>query len=223
MQRSKRMLTMLVAMVGVSWLAGCDDPQTRITMLEEKNRELYTNLENMRAQCDSAMQERDLCKQGLLSAQQLNEQMRAQLAAIPEQADMPGDWQAVPGGAMIAIEGSVLFRPGKIKLRKASQGVLHKIASEIRTHFGDKDLYVLGHTDTDPIKKSGWKDNRELSSQRALAVVRHLQSQGISASKLVACGWGEYKPVAPNKSASGKAKNRRVEIFAVDPTIVASR
>ena len=80
---------------------------------------------------------------------------------------------------------------------------------------------MFGHTDSDPIRKSGWKDNRELSAQRALAVVRQLQTAGISGGQLVACGWGEHRPLVENSTNTAKAKNRRVEIFAVDPTLAS--
>ena len=124
---------------------------------------------------------------------------------------------------MIAIPGSVLFKSGKVTLRRESKNVLSKIASEITGNFAGKDIYVFGHTDTDPIKKSKWKDNRQLSTERSLAVVRYLQTQSVSPKSLVACGCGEHRPMTSNSSSSGRSKNRRVEIFAVDPTLVAAR
>ena len=71
---------------------------------------------------------------------------------------------------------------------------------------------IVGHTDTDPIKKSKWKDNWELSAQRSLAVVRYLISKGIPKETILEVGRGESQPVASNSTESGKAKNRRVEI-----------
>ena len=71
---------------------------------------------------------------------------------------------------------------------------------------------VVGHTDTDPIKKSKWKDNWELSAQRALSVLRYLVKRGITKEKIQAVGCGESQSIASNSTASGKARNRRVEI-----------
>ena len=116
-----------------------------------------------------------------------------------------------------------MFKSGKVTLRRESKNVLSKIASEITGSFAGKDVYVFGHTDTDPIKKSKWKDNRQLSTERSLAVVRYLQTQSVSPKSLVACGCGEHRPMTSNSSSSGRSKNRRVEIFAVDPTLVAAR
>jgi chemotaxis protein MotB len=212
-----------VGLCGLLAASGCEDPKQRIAMLEEENRSLYADLDTLRAGMASIKQQRDRCENDLLTLQGDNNDLRGRLSATPQQVDMPGQWQAVPGGAMIAIPGSVLFSSGKVTLKQDSKSVMSRIASEIQSNFSGKDIYVFGHTDTDPIKKSKWQDNRQLSSERALAVVRHLQSQGVSPASLVACGCGEHRPATSNKSTSGRAKNRRVEIFAVDPAMVASR
>jgi chemotaxis protein MotB len=73
-------------------------------------------------------------------------------------------------------------------------------------------ILFVGHTDSDPIRKSKWKDNWELSAQRALSVVRYLIAKGIDKEKIRAVGCGATKPVASNSTRSGKARNRRVEI-----------
>ena len=86
----------------------------------------------------------------------------------------------------------------------------------VNSEYPTQDVLVYGHTDNEPIKKSGWKDNYELSAQRALAVVRHLQSRGVSAARLVAAGCGEHRPTAPNTSQQSRAKNRRVEIYVLE-------
>ncbi len=71
---------------------------------------------------------------------------------------------------------------------------------------------IVGHTDSDPIKKSGWKDNWQLSSERALAVLRYLNSKGMRADQIRAVAAGSAKPIASNSSSDGKSRNRRVEI-----------
>ncbi len=222
MGRRKSMVWACLGLCGLLTATGCGDKE-QIAMLEDENRGLYANLELLRSEMDSAKQQRDRCETDLLAMQQNNNDLRTRLAGMPPQVDLPGQWQAVPGGAMIAIPGNVLFSSGKVKLKRDSKSVMSRIASEIQSNFPSKDIYVFGHTDTDPIKKSKWQDYRQLSSERALAVVRHLQSQGVSPSRLVACGCGEHRPATSNKSSSGKSKNRRVEIFAVDPAMVASR
>jgi len=104
------------------------------------------------------------------------------------------------------VKGSS-FYSGRAQLKSDAKNELKKIASTIKSKYGNMEVWVIGHTDTDPIKKSGWKDNWELSTERALAVTRYLISRGVSEAKLVAGGCGEYRPIGNDKS-----KNRRVEI-----------
>jgi len=101
----------------------------------------------------------------------------------------------------------VLFDSGQAVIKAESKTKLNRIAGIIKQRYADKEISVVGHTDTDPIKISGWKDNWELSAQRALSVTRYLLGQGISAAQLAAVGRGEYHPLTADKS-----DNRRVEI-----------
>jgi chemotaxis protein MotB len=84
----------------------------------------------------------------------------------------------------------------------------------LRKKYPGKQVDVVGHTDSDPIKKTKdkWKDNLELSAQRALSVARYLIQKGMGEEEVRAVGCGDSRPVASNSSSAGKAKNRRVEI-----------
>ena len=75
-------------------------------------------------------------------------------------------------------------------------------------------IFIEGHTDTDPIKYSGFKSNWELSTARATEVVHFFVNEmAIDARRLSAVGCGEFQPVASNDTSAGKSKNRRVEII----------
>ena len=91
--------------------------------------------------------------------------------------------------------------------------MLRKIATEVGNLEGVRLVRVEGHTDTDPIKKSGWRNNEELSKARAKMVRQYLVTAGLREDYMRVKGWGSARPVASNKSKSGKAKNRRVEII----------
>ncbi len=207
---------------------GCNNElkakDAHIALIEDANQQLTDDLAAARRESDAERNENDalrrerdglngqvLAFQGQVSL--LNEQINSR----PEPVAADG-WQAVPGGAMIAIEGSVLFASGKQSLRDSGKGTLSAIAGTIQSSYADKDILVFGHTDDQPIKKSGWKDNYELSAQRALSVVRFLRDRGITPGRLVACGAGEHRPRVANSNEANRAKNRRVEIFAIDPT-----
>ena len=209
-----------MGMVGLALAAsGCAGKQqkNRIGLLEDTNRNLTAELNRAKGELNAANRARENCDQALLAARQQADDLRDQLANLPVPEEAAPGWTAVPGGAMIAIEGSVLFEPGKNVLRSDARQTLDAIVSTVQGEYADKDILVFGHTDSTPIKKSGWDDNWQLSAERALAVVRHLSSHGVASSRLVACGCGEHRPRSPNDSMSGKARNRRVEIFAIDP------
>lgn len=224
------MVRTLVVLAAATLVTGCaDKKKQRITTLEEANRNLADELNQSRADLDAAMRDRDNCEQRLASAMRDASDLRARLASMPLQQPPPQPiqeaapgWTAVPGGAMIAIEGSVLFAPGKAVLRTEAKRTLDRIVSAVQGEYGNKDVYVFGHTDDQPIKKSGWKDNWELSAERALAVVRYLDENGVSSGRLVASGCGEYRPRAGNSSEKDRATNRRVEFFAIDRDMLRS-
>jgi flagellar motor protein MotB len=141
--------------------------------------------------------------------------LRGELARKPEPPPAP-DWTSVPGGAMTSIEGTLLFDSGKANLKSGAESTLRRVAAVINDKFPDHDVYVFGHTDDQPIRHSGWKDNYELSAQRSLSVVRALRGMGVE-NKMAAAGWGEQMPVAEGTSPQARQKNRRVEIYAMAP------
>jgi len=73
-------------------------------------------------------------------------------------------------------------------------------------------MRVDGHTDIRPISTAEFPSNWELSSARAISVVRYLMSQGIAPQHLVAAGFGEFQPIDTGTSEEALAKNRRIEL-----------
>jgi chemotaxis protein MotB len=196
----------------------------RIALLEETNRNLTDRLNLVSADLDSVGGEREELDRRLQTALDEIDALRLALAEQPdpEQHAAPG-WTPTPGGAMIAIEGNVLFEPGKVTVRSEARRALDAIVSAVQGEYADKDVYIFGHTDDTPIKKSGWTDNYQLSTERALAVVRYLRDHGVRPERLVASGCGEYRPRAAGISATDRAANRRVEVFAIDASLLATR
>ncbi len=119
------------------------------------------------------------------------------------------------GKVTVRIPGDVLFSSGRVSIRSTAQSALNRIATSLNTQYAGKQIRVEGHTDSDPIRKSKWRDNMELSVQRALAVQRYLTGRGVSATRLTPVGYAATRPRATNRTSSGKAKNRRVEIVVV--------
>ena len=122
-------------------------------------------------------------------------------------------------GLVITFVAEVLFDSGKANLRTDALGKLDKVAGVLNTTVSDLNVGIEGHTDTDPIKYSGWKSNWELSSGRAMSVLHYLaESNSVAPQRLSSTGYGEYRPVASNDTREGKQKNRRVEIVILPKT-----
>ena len=80
-----------------------------------------------------------------------------------------------------------------------------------RTHF---EVRIEGHSDVSPIKTVQFPSNWELSTARAVNVLRYfLETTGISSRRLSAVGFGEFQPIVPNDSMEHRSQNRRVEII----------
>ncbi len=212
------------AIVVMPALAGCaTKDKQQIALLHETNRDLVERLNATQAQMDAAERDRRGLDQRLLTALAELGDLEARLADRPALEPAAAGWTPIPGGAMIAIDARVLFAPGRVALRDKARQTLDGIASTLQGEYAGKDVLVVGHTDDRPIKKSGWTDNLQLSSERALAVSRYLQQRGVSPTRLIAGGAGEFRPRSDNTSDANRATNRRVEILAIESPALAQR
>jgi len=117
------------------------------------------------------------------------------------------------GNLVISIPAEVTFPSGKAELTKKGQEALHVVARVLLDHHQGGNYWIEGHTDSDPIVKSKWESNRDLSVERAMAVLHYLvEDCNVPDEKCVVAGHGQYQPIAANDDKGGKARNRRVEI-----------
>jgi len=127
-------------------------------------------------------------------------------------------------GLVVTVLSNILFDSGKTNLKSTSIQTLHKVGQVVKTQVPDNMILIEGHTDTDPIRHSSFNSNWDLSAQRAVEVVHYFTNEiSIDPNRLVASGYGEFKPVAPNTTASGKSKNRRVEIIISHKKMIRQR
>lgn len=113
-----------------------------------------------------------------------------------------------PRGTVITLPGNVLFATGKTELLPAAQEKLNQVAVALKNQE-DHKMVVEGHTDSQGNETS----NLDLSQRRAQTVRDFLVSRGVSSDKISAAGVGQARPVGDNKTAEGRAQNRRVEII----------
>ncbi len=115
----------------------------------------------------------------------------------------------------VILPSSVFFSSGQATLKKKAKSSLTKVGSAIKNDFPNGTIRIEGHTDSDPIKRtrSIYASNWELSAKRAANVLHFLVEKcGLDSRGLYIAGFGEYQPIASNKTKKGKKKNRRVEI-----------
>ena len=115
-------------------------------------------------------------------------------------------------GAAIILASDVTFKAGQADLSKQAMITLDRVAIALKSTPGVQRIRVEGHTDSDPIRKSGWSSNEALSQARAENVRKYLVKKGLDRSIVTEIGYGAARPVFPNDTAANKASNRRVEI-----------
>lgn len=113
---------------------------------------------------------------------------------------------------IINMDHSILFGSGRADLKRSVAVSLKKIAGALQ-NFPENSIQIEGHTDNVPIHNDRFPSNWELSSARALAVLRNFTEKlDIDPRRLSAVGYGEYQPLAPNDTPENRRQNRRVDI-----------
>ena len=122
-------------------------------------------------------------------------------------------------GDRFVFQSEVLFSLGSEELGVEGQLEMQKLAAtlmEIEKSLPtdiDWILQIEGHTDSLPVKKGQtYRDNWELSTKRALSVLRYLIKQGIDPNRLSASGYGSFQPIDKKNTKSARMKNRRIEM-----------
>lgn len=199
------MVCMVIALMIVN--SGC----ARQKELERINRtqaatimSLNDEINRLNDELSEAMQSREqLARTQLMLQQRLKEELaKGDLKVTMEDK-----------GLVVTVLNKILFDSGKTTLKNTSVTTLEKVGDILKTEVPEQLILVEGHTDTDPIKYSGFRSNWELSTARATEVVHFfINNVNIDPQRLVAVGYGEFHPVASNDTEAGKAQNRRVEI-----------
>jgi chemotaxis protein MotB len=195
-------------------LPGCTDWKKKHDALNVERQNLSGLLEREKAEKGQLADQLAKDQQTIADLQkQIGEKKKSPAEATGFGEGYDVNFDAAAGTITVTLPDAILFDAGKASMKSATSKELDHIYAVLKDKYPGRQIEVAGHTDADPIKKSKWADNWELSAQRALTVSRYLMQKGISDSKIKAVGCGPARPIASNSTAAGKQKNRRVEII----------
>lgn len=119
------------------------------------------------------------------------------------------------GKIYVSLSEKLLFASGSAKVDPKGKEALGKLANVLRSN-ADINVVVEGHTDSIRVKSSRYADNWDLSTARAVSIVRLLtDTYSVPPTRVEASGRGQHQPIADNTTADGRARNRRTEIILV--------
>lgn len=215
----------------------CDEEQDKLKSDSEAERNRFLDeisslkksyedkINDLKSQIDNLNSE-------IADLKKLNEKQKAELARMENQANdlekqledeiKKGEirLKKSKNRLIINIDDRISFDSGRADLKKEVRPSLKKIR-EILAQYPEYNIIVEGHTDDVPIKTKQFRDNWELSTERALAVLYYiLEDPTLKPERFSATGCGQYRPIVPNDSKENRALNRRVDIIVV-PSFMA--
>lgn len=223
---NRRSLLLIPCAVLVLALSGCgttkpskkgDDYQSEISRLKKQMDDLRQEKDAEIARIE-AQRERDLERFQESKGMEISELEKAKKELADSLQSEIGEYKAklemTERGLVITFLAEVFFSPGKDSISSNGKESLKKVAEVLNKEVVNSNIAVEGHTDSDPIKMSGWRSNWELSSARALSVLHYMIDDcAVAPQRLSANGYGEYNPVVANDTPENKRQNRRVEII----------
>jgi chemotaxis protein MotB len=208
----------------------CGIPKSQYDALEAKEQKEKTDSDKEIADLKAKITELE-GRSGQLDEQTKKEldELRAQKTAAESRAKLFDDFVSKfksmidagkldittrRGQIVLALATDVLFDEGKTDIKAEGKTAIGEVAAALKG-VGGRRFQVAGHTDTFPIHNKDFPSNWELSTARAVAVVKLLVEKGVKADQLSAAGYAEFDPAQSNKDNTGRAKNRRIEIVLV--------
>jgi chemotaxis protein MotB len=179
------------------------DYETEITALREERTRLRTENETYKNQISNY--------EAMLAS---GAQPASAIESYPELDTVGVGTELRNGELVITVSSDVSFASGKADLTSKGKDALKAVAKTLQEQYPAATYMINGHTDSDPIKKSKFESNRDLSLERAMSVLTFLVNEcEIEDGQCVVAGYGPHQPIASNDTSSNKSKNRRVEII----------
>ncbi len=201
--------------------ARAQDAQDQLAAQRSTRGELETRLEKLEADKADLLALKNELSRNVQAKQdelarlkstfdELREKMKAEIAKGEIRLSQAG------GRLKVDMVDKILFDSGDAQVSHRGEEVLARVGA-VLARVEDKQIQVAGHTDDAPISSrlvDRFPTNWELSAARATNVVRFLEDRAkVKGKRLVASGYGPFHPIATNATASGRARNRRIEIL----------
>ncbi|MCA8923727.1 MAG: OmpA family protein [Planctomycetes bacterium] len=201
---------------------------------KNKLREMERREQSLTLRSSEQEKQLDLYRARLEKSERLRQRLEGQLdesqtalslaASAPREEPTPTllptevmGLQVNPATQGLILETGVMFPAGQATLSTKGKQILDRVRTELSApQYSAKRIRIDGHTDDNPIKRSGHQSNWDLSSKRALAVLHYLEQGGVSSDRLSFGGYGPFMPLVSGSTKEAKAKNRRVEIVLLD-------
>jgi chemotaxis protein MotB len=191
-----------------------------IENLEATKEEMDKQREKMMEERDALLKEQEELKQELDQLRKMKEaaeKRNAEFRGIMEKLKTMIDSGTLSvnirkGRMIVSLSNDILFPSGRTTMTDEGKVAVKELSETLQT-LEDRTFLVVGHSDPTPIKTKRFPSNWELSSQRAIEVVKLMVENGVKPEMLSAAGQAEFDPIADNEEKEGMAQNRRVEII----------
>ncbi|BDG05617.1 OmpA/MotB family protein [Anaeromyxobacter oryzae] len=186
--------------------------ETRAKACEEQVAALTASNESLQRDLTAATQAHQELKVQAAAAEAKSAQYE-QLAGSLQRQIRAGQIEIseLRGKMIVKLKDKILFSSGSAKLSEEGRAALGVVADVFKDMKG-KNVVVAGFTDDIPVASGQYRDNWELSTARAVAVVRYLTSRGVPPHMLGAAGFSEFRPIVANDTPANRSQNRRIEI-----------
>jgi chemotaxis protein MotB len=147
------------------------------------------------------------------AAEKRNAEFRTLLEKLRKMIDAGTLQVKVRNGLMLVqMSSDVVFPPASVRIKAEAKEALYELAQTI-SGFSGRRFQVIGHSDSNPIHTARFPSNWELSTQRAVEVVKLMIEAGVPPEMINAAGNAEFDPLTDNETPEGRTTNRRVEII----------
>jgi len=178
--------------------------------LELQNKQLKDNLNEIRQYKEKL----ELHKEQISSLRKIELELNKSMSALETKLE--------DGKLKVSFKGDILFASGSHTLKPEGKKLIDNVFPILKKNTTNNNIFIAGHTDNQKIKDttlSKYESNWDLSTYRAIEVVKYLSKKGIKPDNITAAGFGKFRPIADNSTKAGRKKNRRVELFLI-PKII---